>query len=527
MDLGRILDGTPKPSKEFQYREFLNRSAELSNVSGDYWLPVPMTEFQKELTSQVASLHYSDILKLFEEPGLFRLDSTSSASFESIKSLYMNSQLVATHPYLLVDHYMPNNLLLREVPDRLARSSGKFKVLQKVLELIQDLKCQVALIARPGKTIDLVEAFLLGKFVNYIRYSGSYLREPSTADNELSTIHIIPSGNFDISLIESKVRLDFVIAFDQSFDVEASRAIRSHMRVDGTLSPIIRFIPQYSVEHISLKISKDDPDEAAILKRVVAAIIVLRHKVGAIPSDLKLIYDQRLQLLKTWFERPDQPWPLPELGGISEYSPKEVSKALLNEVEEPVANEGEINEKPDYYQVKRLKRETDYVGINEPDGTNINNASLKELLTHSIIQKLEDVIRDSKLKTDELEEYRLVAADRQTAFERLKEEMADKVLEADSLQTKVRIAERNAERMSGEVQRATTNLEISTKDLEEARSMLKDGPPDLAKLEEQREKIVELENELKRANEKLESRAIENDYMRMEYQGVIGCCGGS
>ena len=61
MNLLKILDTKPIPS--IMDSKMLGATG---NVSGDYWLQTTMNLYQKELTDQIVSLHYSDILRYFE-----------------------------------------------------------------------------------------------------------------------------------------------------------------------------------------------------------------------------------------------------------------------------------------------------------------------------------------------------------------------------------------------------------------------------------------------------------------------------
>lgn len=95
MDLLRILDTKPIPT--IVDATTLGISG---NTSGDYWLPTTMSLYQKELTDQIVSLHYSDILRYFEtshykedvsriyEDHVFKWFTGSNPSIPTNRSLY-------------------------------------------------------------------------------------------------------------------------------------------------------------------------------------------------------------------------------------------------------------------------------------------------------------------------------------------------------------------------------------------------------------------------------------------------------
>lgn len=511
MELGKILDSTPEPS-------LIPVGASLA-PKGEYYLPAPMTESQRTLTDQVVSLHYSDILKLFE--------TSETVMQESLDTLYTNSQLVASHPYLLVDQYEPHNLLLKEVPAQLARESGKFGILGDIIDLIKDSKKHIALVARPGKCHDLIEAYILGKFVNYRRYSGSYLREPTGEEDEFSTIHLIPSSNLDPSHIESE-NFDVIIAFDQTFSFTEPH-ITKIINSGVSPVPVVRLVPLNSVEHISLKFQGLQEEE--FLRKVLAAVVILRWNVGTIPVHLRPVYHQKLKPLAEWFNNTQgSTWLMPDLPKIEEYSASDVEESLLKEnkdeeeksqvqsqtVEEATPPEPRANQSNGYYKVKRIKRETDYVTDHIEDTTTYTHN--QTLLTHNVIRKLNRLTEENSHLKEEIESYKATSSRRQEAFEVLTEEMGAKIRNLDDLENRMKFSERKAERLTTERDRALEKVEQVNKELEETRQSLQQGPPDAATLDEQRRKIGELEGEIKKLNDKLDSRNTENEYMREEYQ---------
>lgn len=508
------MDGTPEPSA------MLIAQDDVHNRSGDYQLGVPLTAYEKQLADQVISAHYSDILKFYE--------TQDPVMIESLETLYTNSQYAVTHPFLLIDHYLPQNLLLKEIPDRIGRSSGKFEVLGHILDLISTLRLQVGLVSRSGKTMDLIEAYILGKKVNYERHSGSLLRPVEELNPNLSTIRLISSERVKNDVpFNDQFKLDLVLAFDQSFleiDPDFFYALRTFNR--QTPAPILRLIPFNSVEHVCFKVGLGlaKTSKVDFLRRVLAPIVVLRGKVGSPPNDVQFLYRHCLRPLQPWFASlgsvPD-PWPLPDLPEISEYSSVDIEKSLLTEVgvEAPTPkNESESN---DYYQVKRLKREVDFVPKAGSDSTYDSDYSVsktKSVLTHGLLAKLEHALVELAGKSEEIESFRKVESSRQYQLETALETVAKCMHQISDLESKLQSAERREQRLQSDLARTTTLLENATKDLEESRKMIVEGLPDVAKLAEQATRIHELEAELKKANERVESRVAENDYMRGEYQ---------
>ncbi|CEP24755.1 unnamed protein product [Cyberlindnera jadinii] len=388
MDLLKILDGTPEPP--------IVSLTTSENLSGDYWLPVPMCEYQKELTDQVVSLHYSDILKYFET------DDKEQVLLDSLEVLYLNSQLVATHPYLLIDHYMPKNLATKDTPNNLCDTSGKFKVLRDLISMLEGRSIDVALVGRSGKLLDMLESLLLGTRCNIKRHHGSNLKIPAKSQNtknnkpKVLTMHIIPS---DVDDFVTTSKFDLVISFDITPTNEFLQSLRKSTRV-----PILRLVSTNSIDHIALYFRQfHERGTEEYLVQVTAAIVVLRDQVGVLPPDLRPIYFKNLTYLKDWCEDfVHTPWPLPEMSSIRRYDAGDVERSLLQEVHYEKNTEPK-REPVSYYEAKRLNK--DYISnpLKEVNfGILSVNSKFSDALTHRLIQGLTRVFGELQLKLDEL-----------------------------------------------------------------------------------------------------------------------------
>lgn len=553
MDLGRILDGEPEPAQPMSLMAYNTQ-----DTSGDYTLRVPMTQMQKELTDQVVSSHYSDTLKFFNS-------MHEPLVADSLDTLCQNLQLVATHPFLLIDHYMPRNLLLKDVPSKLAIYSGKFAILGQVIEISSPLKLRIALIARPGKCMDLLEAFLLGKHINYYRYSGTNLRDQGPPDNNISTVYLIPSDATSVFNVHSMGffaggHIDLILAFDSTFEKDDPHLkwLQNYNR--SRPAAILRLVPANTIEHVTLCQPFVDNEEGERLRYVLAAAVVLRGKVGAISTDFSMIYKHGLTPLKTWFEDSLRPWPLPPLPIIPKYSAEDVEKALLTEVThtniyassnrfgigssasgdnsngslvslDALSSAHNRSQSPDvrnadFYAFKKQKRDEDYIwpSFSEKEGKETNHEPLGKdsSLEHQVLMRLGELLELTSQQAKELESHRSLASERQNLIESLREELGERISQAESVESRIRMAERKAERCQMDTARAREQQEQASLELSETRRILEDDHPEKAIVDNQRREIEELKAELKRCNEKVDARTSENDYMRSEYQRASG-----
>lgn len=525
MDIGRILDGTPSPPIIAHSPSYFTDSG-----SGEYTLPVPMTEFQRQLSDDVVSLHYSDILRFYEHGAS---TAGNEVLFNSLQSLLANLQLVATHPYLLVEQYLPANLVLKGVSAQLTRSSGKFAVFGYLIDLIRERKWDVAVVVMP-KALDLVEALLLGKTVNVKRHSGPSLKSTHKNLKKYSTIHVISSED----TYTGPEMFDLVIAFDQTFVASRVDHLRSEGRKDK--APVISMLPYYSAEHIAHNFHHLQNDSHAYLQRVVAAIVVLRGRVGRIPLSLKPYYAVGLKYLVPWLQDTTSVWPIPKEPSINEYRDEDVEASLLVEVSvadpqpadssTPVPNgkdngeppEEEESQKPDQlndddeYIHRRIKRE-----LFSPDLLDAHLRSpTKEIVTHRILRRLENALTDLDLKSVEFESLQKLATTRPDI--EIEDAKLGVMKEIEVLQEKLQIYERKTERHNSEMAQLRETLEKQRSEIASAHEQLAadDGAGEIkfAELEKQRQRVRELEQDVARAKETLQSRGTEHSYMQVEFQ---------
>lgn len=350
MNLLRILDSTPEPP-------IVDLQIEPTNNSGEYNLATPIYEFQRELTDQIVSLHYSDILKYCET------NDQTDLIIKSLEICINNCMLVSSHPYLLITHYMPKNLLQRDMALKLAETSGKFTVLKDLINVINHTIIEsfggknvvskksatavtskhVAIVfnnANP-KIIDLIEALLIGNVntpIKLKRYTGNYLRrdhkknEPS---NAILTVHLIFDTEIGVAEEVKKLGFDLIIKTDERVNNDLINVLRTQNR--SSAASVIKLIPMLSIEHSKL-FYESIVDLPNYLYKLISSIVCLRDQIGILPPDIFPIYNQGLNFLDDFFKQifsgsiQNPVWPLPELPSIPDFSAIDVEKSLLTEV---------------------------------------------------------------------------------------------------------------------------------------------------------------------------------------------------
>lgn len=370
MDLLRILDAKPEPQIVDTNHFSIDPIYQNSNI---YKIATPMSDFQKELIDQIVSLHYSDILRFFEKLDSESWENLSNNRKEiiitSLETLLKNAKLVCLHPYLLINHFFPKSLTTRDLPNRLAETSGKFQILNNILTQLDSIynpidkhdrsmlgkEIDIAIIVRSGKAMDLVDALCIGHRCTLKRYAGIKLRDSSANQkknlNLNLNIHLFPSNFADMNEKEAaanlenyKKKMKFIILFDS--DIDTSHPFMTNLSSSYS-TKFFELIPIYSVEHIEhyYKGITQSRGVEEYLRPVTAAIVVMRDRVGQLPSNLKPAYTKNLSYIKEYLaDSLNVKWPLPDLPSIGNFTSKDVERSLLTEVKFNFDNEEILKE---------------------------------------------------------------------------------------------------------------------------------------------------------------------------------------
>lgn len=156
-----------------------------------YYLPLGQTVYQKSLVDILIKLHKPHILSYLEKENYSKLENkTNQSSKEQQKNcdkmsdesmldaFIFNIKQITNHPTLLVDHYIPRNLLLLNSRENIINLSNKYHQISEILDKLveRDVGKTIIISVSNAKEMDLIESFLLGKRgLQYYRFSGSSL----------------------------------------------------------------------------------------------------------------------------------------------------------------------------------------------------------------------------------------------------------------------------------------------------------------------------------------------------------------
>lgn len=162
-------------------------------------------------------------------------------------------------------------------------NSEKFNFLYSLLvdRLLND-QVHVAIIARAGRLLDIVEDFLKGNRVAYHRPDTYGRSDPGTTRGRI-VVSLVVSGQEASSVLPTA---DLVIALDGSFDAHDAQVkiLREHMTNVGQLAPVVHLVVYKSVEHIEKCIPRTlSPVERA--RRIVSCLTQVGDEVGHLEDD--------------------------------------------------------------------------------------------------------------------------------------------------------------------------------------------------------------------------------------------------
>ncbi|CDK24713.1 unnamed protein product [Kuraishia capsulata CBS 1993] len=219
-------------------------------ANGVYYLPVPQTAVQKDLVEVLFKLHRHHLVKMLkansdlkhEEMGSYATQVLTSKNM--LELLIINMKLINTHVTLLVKHFMPRKLLLMESHQQIAIGSGKFVALDRFLSELEPVKKTVLICARGVKELDLVEGLMIGRKLNYKRFTGT-----SLYDQESTSKQVIQKKYRSIVHKKAKLQVGGSNGKEESEDLKKSK--RKKITEDD-------YVPRKSKNHPDVSLLEQD-----------------------------------------------------------------------------------------------------------------------------------------------------------------------------------------------------------------------------------------------------------------------------
>lgn len=163
--------------------------SDIVNEPQVHLLPLGYTQQQRSLLDMLARLHAKNVENaLCEQPQIPSEDQMSDES--TFDAFVHHCKQVINHPTMLVEHYMPKNLLLLNSKQNIVGQSQKYHYLNELLDALSDAEVSKTIVVSVtnAREMDLLESILIGKVnLQYYRFSGNSLYYEKNGMFELGT----------------------------------------------------------------------------------------------------------------------------------------------------------------------------------------------------------------------------------------------------------------------------------------------------------------------------------------------------
>ena len=162
-------------------------------------------------------------------------------------------------------------------------SSEKFKFLGHLLALTKESQIHIAVVAKQGHLLEIIETFLKGKNVSYLRPDTmtNALKPPGPGAFGVQMVSIISSGQ-----ATSIPPVQLIIAFDETFNAKDAQVaeLREQKAQGDELVPVIRLVVYSSVEHLDLCLARSlDPIDR--IRKLIFCVWHTQRSVGQLEPD--------------------------------------------------------------------------------------------------------------------------------------------------------------------------------------------------------------------------------------------------
>jgi hypothetical protein len=240
---------------------------------------------------------------------------------EQMDSMVEELKMLTDHQDLITDMSLTQSNVPDEHQAKWAETcSTKCLFLRYLLDKLRKAEKHIAILARPGRMLDILESILKVNGFIYERPD-----RPSRSNNRAIgplKVTLLPTGLNGGQYVVN--RADAVIAFDETFRVAErySKILRTHLYEPGRLSPLISLVVAYSAEHLEICLPIfDDPIERKIC--LVNFIAQKRESLGELDEGL-LEPKQAAAAIAQYLHFDGPSWPLPknpDITGLKDSDP--------------------------------------------------------------------------------------------------------------------------------------------------------------------------------------------------------------
>lgn len=249
-----------------------------------------------------------------------------------MQSLADQLQNYATHPDLdSLDTLTQPNVAPEIMVNWDIGQSAKFHFLGELLEMLRDRSLHIAVICQPGRLMDILETFLQGKRIQYIRCDNE--RKSQEASSMVAVTLLPSSGENSRAVVASA---DCIIGFDNSFDAQSpnTKAVREHMMNPGQLAPVVSLFVVNTVEHVERCVPSNF-EGVERLQQIMDKTTKLRTHAGKFRTEYPKPDEAARTVVEYLVEKSVNqtiPWPVPQPDIIEGFEPlSQISQSSMLE----------------------------------------------------------------------------------------------------------------------------------------------------------------------------------------------------
>jgi len=424
--------------------------------------------------------------------------------------------------------------------------STKFRFLHNLFDALRGHSVHIIIMSRPGKLLDILQTFLKGNYINYVRTDTQEKADLQDVKGPLF-VTLTPSIGEDPPAEGRGANL--VLTLDQVIDVKDQRlrAFRQHPTHTDQLAPLVSLAVVNSVDHIERSLTQTLTGTQR-LRVLVRCIAKLRKDAGKIISDNPSIEASAMEVARFVTMRgTEAQWPLPPIGALDNNDAWDLSQGLVTMKSAASSDSGKsakakaalvsaqkrrmdhIQDEAESSKKMRLTpqvendvsttRVSDSLGAQSSQAYLTSTSSDEMTALRDLLRATEDRLQATiKAKDARLDEFDNALSELQLRFE---DQTAEKRTLAREL-TEVRMAfskvyDQNDSRGNTIDRLKEENREIKEQIIEARAALESSAIPEISELEKLRKEKEQAEQAQKKAEKEAASQSTLTAYLRQEY----------
>ncbi|KAK2865312.1 hypothetical protein FQN49_003705, partial [Arthroderma sp. PD_2] len=412
-------------------------------------------------------------------------------------------------------------------------SSSKFQYLGYFIDASKEFDFHLILMAKPGRTVDVVKRYLLGKKFNQHTL-------PENEEGGCPAIFSKENLSFEVRSTAEEREIPYskppalIIALDSSFDIDRECTKSLRIRPDfSVLVPVVRLVIANTVEHVKLCLPKCT--ELTRLRLLVQHTVACNDSAGELQDDALGVQENAEETLFYLMDDPAvRSWKLPlmEALDVEEQNESPVSEpdpmSSVTASRQKRWHEGEMSDSTNPSKRQRITpiQDTSHISDSmkgqtqtEQDDSNLSAAPVhrKPSATTAEIESLHTTLASAKAKVQALEASIGALQYRYEAKHNLLHETRH---ELDVEREAMKKAQTKFDRQKEEVSRLKDRNAELLAELEGARETIKSGGGLESDLEESREEVRKLEKTMASLERTVTQERSQTEYTRQQYQNA-------